>query len=190
MTHQIEIEFKNSLTKIEYTHLLKDLNLSEKDCYTQENHYYDTKDWKLKNKHSALRIRLFATSAELTLKTPLGEDLLETTDPLSLKEAQQFLNSQTIKTDGYVAKKITELQIDPKNLLLFGSLTTKRCEKRIPQGLIVLDESSYGTNKDYELEFEAASRATGKVYFEQFLKKHSIEKRSTKNKIVRMMESI
>lgn len=73
MTQQIEIEFKNNLTKTEYTNLLKNLNLSENDCYTQENHYYDTTDWKLKNKHSALRIRLFTSSAELTLKTPLGK---------------------------------------------------------------------------------------------------------------------
>lgn len=190
MAQQVEIEFKNSLTKTEYTNLLKDLNLSENDCYTQENHYYDTKDWKLKNRNSALRIRLFSTSAELTLKTPLGEDLLETTDSLLLKEAKQFLNSESIKTDGYVAAKLAELQIHPEDLYVIGSLITKRCEKKITQGLIVLDESSYGTKKDYELEFEATSREMGKVYFEDFLKKYSIKKRPTKNKVVRMMESL
>ncbi len=190
MSQQVEIEFKNSLTKNEFTRLIHSLNLSEEDSYLQENYYYDTKDWKLKNSHSALRIRLFSDSAEQTLKTPFGQNLLETTDDLSLKQANLLLKIQTIESTGHVAKQLTALQIDLKALVLFGSLTTKRYEKKVDQGLIVLDESSYGTKVDYELEFETSSREMGDVYFEHFLKQYSIKKRPTKNKIVRMMESI
>lgn len=189
MAQQVEIEFKNSLTKNEYTQLLNHLILSEEDFYLQKNYYYDTKDWKLKNLHSALRIRLFPDSAELTLKTPLGKNHLETTDDLSIKQARLLLNTHTIEPNGYVAKQLTALQIDPKDLILFGSLATKRYEKKVAQGLIVLDESYYGTKVDYELEFETSSREMGEVYFEHFLQHYSIKKRPTKNKIVRMMES-
>lgn len=189
MAQQVEIEFKNSLTQFEYTRLLSSLNLSEEAFYLQENYYYDTKDWKLKNLHSALRIRLFSDSAELTLKTPLGENHLETTDYLSLEQGRVLLDNQTIKSDGHVAEQLTALQIDLKDLSLFGSLTTKRYEKKVDQGLIVLDESSYGTTIDYELEFETDSREVGEIYFNHFLQHHSIKKRPTKNKIVRMMES-
>jgi len=189
MAQQVEIEFKNSLIKSEYTKLLSSLNLSEKDFYLQENYYYDTKDWKLKNLHSALRIRLFSDYAELTLKTPIGKDFLETTDNLSLKQGKLLLNTHTIKLDGHVAKQLTELNINLKELFLFGSLVTKRYEKKIEQGLIVIDESSYGSKTDYELEFETNSREVGEVYFDHLLQLYSIKKRSTKNKIRRMMES-
>lgn len=189
MSQQVEIEFKNSLTKKEFTRLISSLNLTEKDSYLQENYYYDTKDWKLKNSHSALRIRLFSDSAEQTLKTPFEQNLLETTDALSLKQAKLLLNTHTIASKGHVAKQLSVLQIDLNELILFGSLATKRYEKKIDQGLIVLDESSYGTKVDYELEFETNSREMGEVYFDHFLKHYSIEKRPTKNKIVRMMES-
>lgn len=190
MTQQVEIEFKNSLIKSEYNQLLSSLNLSEKDFHLQENYYYDTKDWKLKNLYSALRIRLFSDSAELTLKTPLGKNHLETTDDLSLKQGKLLLDSHTIKSDGYVAAQLKNLNVDLKELFLFGSLVTKRYEQKIEQGMIVLDKSSYGSKTDYELEFETPSREVGEIYFEQFLRLHSIKKRPTKNKIRRMMESI
>lgn len=189
MTQHVEIEFKNSLTKIEYTKLLSHLNLAEDTFYIQENYYFDTKEWKLKNLHSALRIRFFSDSAELTLKTPLEKNLLETTDDLSLKQGRFFLDTQTIKSNGRVAKQLADLKINLEDLFLFGSLVTKRHEKKVGQGLIVLDESTYGNNKDYELEIETNSREKGEVFFNEFLQFHSIKKRPTKNKISRMMES-
>ncbi|WP_251006008.1 CYTH domain-containing protein [Carnobacterium sp. ISL-102] len=68
-------------------------------------------------------------------------------------------------------------------------MVTKRYEKKIEQGLIVIDESSYSSKTDYELEFEINSREVGEVYFDHLLQLYSIKKRSTKNKIKRMMES-
>lgn len=84
-----------------------------------------------KKLHSALRIRLFSDSAELTLKTPTGKDFLETTDNLSLKQGKLLLNTHTIKLDGHVAKQLTELKVNLKELFLFGSLVTKRYEKKL-----------------------------------------------------------
>lgn len=53
----IEIEFKNMLTKEEYELLLTHFQVGKEDLFEQENHYFDTSDFALKANHSALRIR-------------------------------------------------------------------------------------------------------------------------------------
>ncbi len=57
MTQEIEIEFKNLLTKSEFLKLSEALCMKEHDFKQQVNHYFDTKDFSLKQKKSALRIR-------------------------------------------------------------------------------------------------------------------------------------
>ncbi|MCD8508548.1 MAG: CYTH domain-containing protein [Bacillus sp. (in: Bacteria)] len=77
------------------------------------------------------------------------------------------------------------LGTDSFEMMYLGQLTTERLEATIPEGLIVLDKSSYFTVEDFELEFECSSRKTGEEYFHQFLEKHEIPLRKTENKILR-----
>ncbi len=55
MTQEIEIEFKNLLTKSEFLKLSEALCMKKHDFKQQVNHYFDTKDFSLKqkNQHSA-----------------------------------------------------------------------------------------------------------------------------------------
>ena len=87
MTHQVEIEFKTLLTREEYQRVFAFYQLDRSAFHTQTNLYFDTLDHQLKQKKFGLRIRTTEDKAELTLKSPLKEGLLETTDILSLDEA-------------------------------------------------------------------------------------------------------
>ena len=70
MTKELEIEFKNMLTKEEYMRLLKDFSAFHNWPKTQHNHYFDTPDFQLKHKLGALRIRNKQGRFECTLKIP------------------------------------------------------------------------------------------------------------------------
>ena len=187
MSEELEIEFKNKLSAKEYYNLLEYFEACEDDYFTQENHYFDTDLWRLKELHAGLRIRVLNDSAELTLKTPFKGHLLETTDYLSLTESKQLLLENKINSTGQVAKKLRELTIDPNDVHLIGSLITKRFEKKTPKGLFVLDKSFYGEQTDFELEFEVQEVKQGKIDFDAFLKKHHLKKIPSQNKIVRMI---
>lgn len=189
MSQQLEIEFKNMLTKTEYLQLLDYFSATKQEFFTQTNSYFDTVEWNLKNIGAGLRIRLLPQSAELTLKTPEKEGLLETTDSLTLEEGQSLIAAKTIKTDGHVAKKLIELTINPETVALLGTLTTKRFERKTADGLFVLDESQYENSIDYELELEVADYQIGKEVFEEFLTARKLPYRPAKHKIARMIEA-
>ena len=83
LSQNLEIEFKNMLTKEEYESVIKTFHIHESSIYTQENHYFDTADFDLKEKSSALRIRQKDGKFEMTLKQPCKEGLLETNQALT-----------------------------------------------------------------------------------------------------------
>lgn len=190
MSEELEIEFKNLLSKSEYNQLLSEFNAKKNDFFSQENHYFDTADSRLRKLNSGLRIRMLPQTAELTLKTPLGLHLLETTDQLTLEEAHAYLAADTIKKNGMVGGKLTEMSIIIEDLHVIGSLKTVRFETAVPEGLIVLDKSTYAGKLDYELEFEAQDHHEGLLFFNQFLEKYAIPRRVGKNKIARMKDAL
>ena len=65
---EIEIEFKNLLTKDQYDALYKKYNLSNSEEIINKNFYYDDADESFKNIRAALRIRYTNKKTEMTLK--------------------------------------------------------------------------------------------------------------------------
>lgn len=192
MSEVIEIEYKSLLTQVEYQHLLARYIADSNSSFCQTNVYYDTPDFKLKERGMGLRIRLLVTKAELTLKSPLetGEGLLETTDNLALTTAKELIAEQSIQPAGSVAKKLKENGIEIDQLVVHGELTTKRVETHLePTILLVLDESWYHGKHDYELEMEVTDAQFGKDYFVNFLSENAIDYKVAKNKIVRTFEA-
>ncbi|WP_174612810.1 CYTH domain-containing protein [Virgibacillus ihumii] len=183
MAQEIEIEFKNLLTKTEFERLLNSLPFPAQP-QTQTNYYFETADFKLKENGSALRIRKKQEAYSLTLKQPHREGLLETHDPLTDQEAEQWLNGQIVMKQ-HVRRQLEALHIDPENLIYFGSLTTERRELNYKDVLLVLDYSTYGDTADYELELEAASAEAGQRMIDEILSGYNINKRETPNKIKR-----
>ena len=190
MSQQMEIEFKNLLTKEEYTRLLTFFNIVPEQIIKQENHYFDTPHYDLKNASSGLRIRVLPHRIECTLKERSSENAhLETTDPLTADVAAQMIRGLTFEAPS-VEQRLLEMNINKEELQLFGSLTTKRVELAYEGGLLVLDHSFYLQCEDYEVEYETNDEHTGFSIFEQFLTQHNIEKRYAKKKIARFAEAL
>ncbi|MFC0271963.1 CYTH domain-containing protein [Metabacillus herbersteinensis] len=187
MSQEIEIEFKNILTKEEFIQLKTHFTLHNSDFSLQENHYFDTPLFSLKNHGAALRIRQKQDNYVLTLKEPADIGLLETHQFLSNEEAKYMMKTGLI-LDGPVKDQLVSLGIAPDQLTYFGSLVTDRAEKKVEEGLIVLDHSRYLSVEDYEVEFEVKEEEAGKQAFLKILKELSIPIRPTKNKIRRFYD--
>ncbi|KON89411.1 hypothetical protein AF332_23080 [Sporosarcina globispora] len=180
----IEIEFKNIITKEEFSSLMEFLDVRDEDFSEQENHYFDTPDFLLKAKGSALRIRQKNGSFELTLKQPHPEGLLETNENLTESEAAEMIRTGKIPAE-QIQQSIVGLGIKTDKLQYFGTLSTKRAEKEYKKGLAVLDHSSYLNKEDFEIEYEVNNRYEGELTFLNLLKQLNIPVRKTENKIKR-----
>ena len=188
MVQEIEIEYKNLLTKDEFNLLLENLPFP-KESQTQINYYFETADLALQSQSAALRIRQKNEVYQLTLKEPHPEGLLETHDFLTEKEAFSWLHGNIIEK-AHVIKQLKKLHIPYEELLYFGKLTTERREVNYKNVLIVLDISSYNGQVDYEFELEAPSRKIGIEIFNDLLQKNAITIKQTPNKIERFFSSL
>lgn len=191
MSESIEIEYKSLLTQKEFNTIRTYYQFQDHSFKKQSNYYFDSAEMVLKNRGFGLRIRTFPEKAELTLKTPAEHGLLETTDSLTLTEAEALLKADQILLTGQVAAKLTAEGIAPDTLHLFADLTTARAERRIREGLLALDESWYGsTGHDYELELEVSDPQKGELAFQQLLARFGVEFKPAVNKISRAFKEL
>lgn len=184
LKQEIEIEFKNIVTKEEFDRLRSHFQLTENQFISQENHYFDTPVFSLKDCGAALRIRSKKNKFVLTLKQPHQEGLLETHEALTNEQAKELLDGSA-KIPSTIQQLITDLQVDSHSLTYFGTLRTSRAEIPYKNGLLVLDHSFYLGAEDYELEYEVTDANEGAKYFEQLLTELDIKKKPTENKIRR-----
>jgi uncharacterized protein YjbK len=187
MKQELEIEFKNLLTKEEFETLKEAFNLSEDKFFYQENHYFDTQQFSLKEKGAALRIRVKNGKYTLTLKQPHKEGLLETHQLLTEKESRLLFEGKTT-ISGDIANLLKTLDTEPEEIQYFGTLSTYRAQFDYKGGILVLDHSHYLQTDDYEIEYETTDFALGKQVFEELLRSFHIPIRKTENKIKRFYE--
>nr|WP_254778615.1 MULTISPECIES: CYTH domain-containing protein [unclassified Bacillus (in: firmicutes)] len=187
LSQHLEIEFKNLLIESEFDQLCNAFGITPNDFFLQENHYFDTETFALKNLHSALRIREKDGSYEMTLKQPSGQELLETNQIISKDEAATAFQSGKLP-GGPIEAIIKQYGISFSDLSYFGSLKTERAEINFRQGLLVLDHSYYLNFEDFELEYEVENYEAGLKIFSELLKEHVIPMRITNNKIQRFYE--
>ncbi len=184
MSRNVEIEFKNILRKDEFLAFMRFLNIRECDFTEQVNHYFDTPQFSLKSKGSALRVREKNGSFEITLKQPHPEGLLETNEQITESEAQEMLATGKILSE-QIRHTIKQMDVDTDKLQYFGSLSTDRAEIEYLNGLAVLDHSRYLNQEDFEIEYEVENREEGEINFYKMLKELNIPVRKTENKIKR-----
>ncbi|MFV8827413.1 CYTH domain-containing protein [Alkalihalobacterium sp. APHAB7] len=187
MTREIEIEAKNLLTKDELYRLQHYLSIEDNQFVTQTNHYFETSNFDLKEKKSALRIREKNGQYVITLKQPNEVGLMETNQIVSKEEAEQMIETGKLP-DGEVKVDVKALSVPLNQFTCLGSLTTSRAEVTYKNQLVVLDISQYFDIVDYELEIEGTSIEEVNSLFEDILQQHNIPKRPTMNKIVRFFE--
>lgn len=191
MAQEIEIEFKNMLTKQQYEQLLVSFAVKETDIVHQVNHYFDTPLWHLKKLSSGLRVRIINDSYfECTLKQKTSENThLETTDILTKDDAYQVLQGN-FDTAPSVKQQLLTNNIPISTLKLFGSLATNRVELSYKGGTLVFDHSHYIDQDDYEVEYETPNEQQGAQIFESFLQQHNINKQGAMKKIARFMNAL
>ncbi|MBM7607907.1 uncharacterized protein YjbK [Lysinibacillus composti] len=190
MSQEIEIEFKNNLTKKQYEELLSSFHIADEMILRQTNHYFDTPTWHLKNQASGLRIRETKEKIVCTLKEKTSKHThLETTDVLTKEQADSMLNGNAFLAPT-VKEKLIQIKVPIDQLAVFGSLTTDRVEIPYMGGTLVFDHSFYLNRDDYEVEYEANDEKIGAQIFEEFLKKFNIEKQIADKKIARFMQAL
>lgn len=188
MSQEIEIEYKNLLTKDEFIQLQQDLCFPSSSV-EQTNYYFETKNFDLKKHGSALRIRKKQGRYQLTLKQPHEEGLLETHDDLTELEFQKWIQGEVIQKP-FTTKQLNEMNISPTNLTYAGYLTTYRIEIEFNGTQLVLDHSNYLGAEDFELELEASTKEHGEKVFHELLSKYNIPIRQTPSKIERFFQQI
>ncbi len=190
MTQEIEIEFKNVLTKEQFENLLKQFNVDENMIVRQTNHYFDTLQMALKSLSRGLRIRETKAKILCTLKEKTSENThLETTDELTKEQAELMLAGEKFLAPT-VKKRLIELNIPLQELRVFGTLTTDRVELAYKGGTIVFDHSFYLQHDDYEVEYETSNEIEGHKIFDDFLKEYQIKKQVADKKIARFMKAL
>ncbi|MBC1374706.1 CYTH domain-containing protein [Listeria sp. FSL L7-0091] len=189
MVKELEIEFRNLLTKEEYDRLIEDFRMKEDDFFEQTNFYLDTADFGLKERNSALRIRKLETQYQLTLKTPESRGLMETTQILAADQATAITSGANIPV-GPVRDTLKEIGINHEDLQVFGSLKTIRAEKDYKKGLLVFDKNFYGSISDFDLEYEVSDYDKGKEIFDKLLREYQITNHPAENKVARFYNHI
>ncbi|MGX7112868.1 CYTH domain-containing protein [Gemella cuniculi] len=182
---EIEIEFKNLLTKEEYDKLFQTFELEKKEATINKNYYYDDANNSLKKANAALRIRHTNTKSEITLKIKGEKQNIEINIPI---------NKTTYPSEPVVLPIIPEeiltelirLKVAIKTPMLFQKIETLRYEIELKTGLLALDKTTFKNNiVDYELEFETNNYDDGLKEFKKLLAKFSIIPRTAKPKIAR-----
>ncbi|KIL47422.1 CYTH domain-containing protein [Jeotgalibacillus campisalis] len=184
MSQELEIEFKNLLSREEYLLLCDTFHVSINDSKTQKNHYFDTHAFHLRAIRSALRIREKSKGFQLTLKQPVEKGILEHHQWIDSDETNRMLKDGGL-VDGEISQLLQGQEIPVEQLVYFGTLATDRIEFPYKNGLLVLDHSTYLKKEDYELEYEAASYEEGAAIFKELLSAYNISVKKTDNKIER-----
>lgn len=185
--NQLEIEYKTLLTEEEYRSLLPDFKTTTP--VEQTNYYIDSPDGAIKKARMSLRIRTFATAAEMTLKIPQTVGNLEYNQDLSLTTSQALLTHFTLPV-GEIYDLLTQNGIATDTLSILGSLTTLRYEMETEIGLMALDKNTYADQLDYELEVEVTSAQEGKENFDRYLEEKGIAFKYARSKVARFIATL
>ncbi|MFS0644569.1 CYTH domain-containing protein [Siminovitchia sp. 179-K 8D1 HS] len=190
MGRNIEIEFKNMVTKEDFELLLSVFHMTEDDFANQVNHYFDTDTFMLKQSDAALRIRNRDHLYELTLKKIKRPGLLEINQRISADEANACFHKH-IFPEGEIKEELAAMNIDPHRLICFGSLETRRAERQFGPGCLMFDHSLYLGREDFEVEYEIPEGRLneGKQFFFQLLNELNIPAKKADSKIKRLFDA-
>ncbi|UDI78705.1 CYTH domain-containing protein [Staphylococcus taiwanensis] len=181
-----EIEFKQLLDASTYTKV-KSTFFENAEPFTQTNYYIDTPDFKLRDHHSALRIRVKNDTYELTLKVPAKVGLMEYNHMVNIvPEINALIPMSILPTD--IKNIMSDYDVSEHELKILGALTTERLETNYQDELLVLDKSTYFDKMDYELEFEVNAYESGLQKFNSLLQQFDLQHEVPKNKVQRFFE--
>ena len=184
---EIEIEFKNLLTKDQYASLFEKYDLKNSEEIINKNFYYDDADESFKKIGAALRIRYTNKKTEMTLKVKGNTQNVEINVPLDERYPKEPTVLPILPNE--IIAELERMNVKIKTPMLIQKIETLRHEITLEEGLLVLDETTFINDVvDYELEFETKDYETGLIAFEKLLEKNNIDKNPAKPKIARAVE--
>ena len=184
---EIEIEFKNLLTKDQYKALFEKYDLNNSEEIINKNFYYDDADESFKKIGAALRIRYTNKKTEMTLKVKGETQNVEINVPLHEKYPKESTVLPVLPNE--IITEIERMNIKIKTPMLIQKIETLRHEVTLNENLLVLDKTTFINDiVDYELEFETKNYESGLVAFEKLLEENHIAKNPAKPKIARAVE--
>lgn len=192
MPYNLEIEFKNLLSKDSFYKLTSMFNLQTNDFSLQKNTYFDFNEI-LADQLMALRIREKKGERTITLKQKAVQSQhaqIEITESYPADATiDDLLNKPSEILPKSIMNHLAMEQITLEKLVVIGHIDTLRKEIEYQNGLLCLDYNRFDNEaEDYELEFEYESINDGETIFDNFLLQQNIPRKPTKNKIQRMLE--
>ncbi len=178
MIKHLEIEYKTLISENEYNTLINKFDLADK-TFEQTNYYFDTKNYKLMDKKTVLRIRK-KEQYKLTKKEKSENGNLESSLYLTDEEALTMLEN------GFDAKIINE----PYYVKVITSLKTTRAKTSFKGGTLFFDKSEYNGHIDYEIEYEVEDVKIGQSVWIEFLKDNNIIQKNPVSKSKRAFSTI
>ena len=189
---EIEKEFKNLLTKEQYDALANDYKEVFTKDVTQTNSYYDYEGL-LQEHKMALRIRIVEgkETGEITLKIPQSSlEVLEYTEVLPVDILNAYNHDKQFMLPTSLQEALEDNGITIQTVNQTALLTTHRLEGALSENeWLVLDESHYNGNIDFEMEMEVRSLELGEPVFLGILAKYNIVKRQAESKIKRALST-
>lgn len=191
MNYSIETEIKSRLSHTDFLQLLHHFQLSEHDCRTQHNTYYDTHSHQLKQHHAALRLRNVASTSEWTFKQRI--------DSYSSTEINEYNNKFITPPNHLLLNHIPNTDIQnilsqwlesSERLFPIVSFQTDRWSIQTEYGEYALDRMRVNSYTDYEIELETTNFAPAYEHFQALLKHYGIALHPSEKKIARAINAL
>lgn len=158
----IENEFKIMLNKEQYEKLL---DLYDFKTIVQTNHYYDTSDMQMSERHITVRVRELDGKFFLQMKLPTNVNFSRVELSHELEKLPETLSGEELMSlSGVECPAVKRL----------GTLTTTRSVWEFDGGELDLDSSEYFGKVDYELEIEFTNEQAARAVLAEITEKLDI----------------
>ena len=184
----IEQEVKIALEAESFARLKSGLGLDGVAPRQQVNHYYDSNQSALKAARAALRLRQYEQVSEWTFKQALDQfQALEITQTNAgrLDSVPASLAGAWIQ-DASLLAAIAKVGLEPQDLVLRYGFQTNRWTLDLGWGELVLDQTLYGDQADYELELEAQDLHLAQDYIAKLSQNYDFPLLAADKKIARV----
>ena len=185
MAKEYEVAFRTLLTESEYLRLVEEFKGAPSNFQT--NYYFDTRRFSLKAAEVVLRVKK-RDKYELGLKRKKGYTQIDLNEELSEEEFNNMVANGLIYNKN-ISQEVNDL-IKDQLLVNYLTLSTYRIFMPYKHGLLAIDKVEYLGTIDYELEFQASSRDSGKRDFIETVKELNIVYKKADSKIKRAYNAL
>lgn len=185
-TKEVTAEFKTLLSKQEYERIFKLYKDIQGDIQT--NYYFDTKRFTLKASNAVLRVKRTDRGLTYILERKKGYNFVKIKEDMTENEFNELKETGKI-VNPVILAELTDI-IKDQLVVNFMSLATFRISFQYKRGKVSLDRCEYVNTVDYELEYQASNRDSGKTDFIGIIKEFNITYKKSQVKLKRAYDAL